>query len=438
MDDLTRLVKMGCDAATLRECDALAIEVAELLGVHGPLRPEGRALVLQRLLADVTREQRGIALGSLKEISKEDAARSEPFLVAAAGELLGLVDENSFIRVRDVRCFQFSTTWRDLQRNRDNRKQPLAYLRAMLWVGRKCARTAAPDRKQPVLLGTLLSAVRAYLTEDASNPAATEQRKKNREILKQLVGNGLETLPVETENLSKKKQDATKRLQNPRIWIDSKHAPRAPRRVWENICKHWLESLVAAASSLALAAIAVGLVLDQGESSDNSSGKATSETSSPPTSIPMGVDVSYGKAIRFSPLEPESGDSVNVYTGEEASFVSKFSKQLPYKEAVLPLAALPPDSLTNLAGYKFTAHLELQLPSGHSCKGALIKWSIPSQTPGSFGLQEGVLGPDAPPVDVTLTPGPHGQIKKLTIRAESLNSCSPMDVIVRGPRLVRT
>jgi hypothetical protein len=438
LDDLKRLVRTHCSAVTLGECEALANKVVELLEVGGSLRPEGRIQILKRILADVTGEQRKIALNMLEETSLDQAAKSPAFQVAAAGELLWITDEAAFSEVHSIRSVQLQTTWRDLRTQRDNKKFSAAYQRAALWIGLKSARSVAPDRKQPKLLEALLTAICSYLTEEADSPAANEQRKKNREALRRLVSKNLETLSADTEPSPKKQQDAVEKIQIPRNGIGGRVAPPASPRAWASIRRHWLGSLATVVVvGLALTVMVARPFFDQDDSSDNSSSKATSRAGSLPASIPMAVDTSFAGGIHFSPLGLGPGDSVDVHTGQEISFGASFSAQPSSREAVLPLAVLPPDGLTNLKGYVFTANVELQLPPNHPCKGDLVKWSIPNGPSDTFGHQEGILGPEVPPVDVVVNPGPDGQIQRLTVRTEALDSCSPMTVIVHGPRLVR-
>jgi hypothetical protein len=198
LDDLTRLVSVGCDAETLGQCEALANKVVELLAVRGSLHPEGRALVLERVLTDVAREQRTIALDGLESVNLSEYLKMPAFRVAAAAELLNLTDEAAFLKVRVSRCKQFDVSWEELKTRPHNRKWPSGYLRAALWIGMMSARSVEPKRKnQPILLKELLSAVQSYLTENTESREATEERRRSREAIKKLIIRNLDSLPAE-------------------------------------------------------------------------------------------------------------------------------------------------------------------------------------------------------------------------------------------------
>jgi hypothetical protein len=162
-EELVRLVKVGVNASTLEECDALARMIAERLGVYTDIRLDGRGLVLKKILSDIIEENRQRAFERRIDVVRREARNVAEFRVAAAGELLGLTDSRLFAAMADFRAHQLDTNWSTLQGKSDNQK-PLEQrqLRASIWTGAGSARTG--ERRTEEALGALAEAIKTHVT----------------------------------------------------------------------------------------------------------------------------------------------------------------------------------------------------------------------------------------------------------------------------------
>ncbi|WUI02878.1 hypothetical protein OHR68_14075 [Spirillospora sp. NBC_00431] len=127
-----------------------------------------RANLLDDILSQVIADQRQRALSLLDKLTLEKASDAPCFQVAAAGELVGKTNESEFEKVRDNRCRKLTVSWQQLANNREHQgTRAERQLRAVMWLGMKSGRSAAPDRNGPKLLAALEAAVRQYLHDES-------------------------------------------------------------------------------------------------------------------------------------------------------------------------------------------------------------------------------------------------------------------------------
>jgi hypothetical protein len=159
--DLTFLVSAGISSKALESCRGLEYSVRRELGVSEELRDDERAVLLNEVLSAAIAEQRQAAFDQRDEDTVGSAAGRPANQNAAAGELLGLTDDEQWRQIRDLRCRQFDETWDGL-RAKAGTIDPLTErrLRAMLWLGFGSVRTV--ERGQPGLLHALESEIKEY------------------------------------------------------------------------------------------------------------------------------------------------------------------------------------------------------------------------------------------------------------------------------------
>ncbi|MDQ1039922.1 hypothetical protein QFZ75_006338 [Streptomyces sp. V3I8] len=161
-EELARLVKVGVNAVTLEECNALVRVIASRLGDYENIRPDGRNFLMQRILDNVIQEHRLSAFEQHEAVKRKVTITVTSFQIAAAGELLGLTDDRLFPIVMKFRCAQLSTTWSALQNNPDNQGvMATKRLRASIWLGAASAKTG--ERHQPLALRALESAIKSHV-----------------------------------------------------------------------------------------------------------------------------------------------------------------------------------------------------------------------------------------------------------------------------------
>jgi hypothetical protein len=150
-------MKEGASPANLEGRDGLAGMILDELDLPGQLPPGRRLVLLHRVLTGVATQARGHAL------ARFDAGEHSSFQVAAAGELLGLADEQARERVRR-KYYQDDSAWDAKLKERDNRGPVRRrQLYASLWIGGQSPRNVL--RVQDKLLRAFESAIKLYVAE---------------------------------------------------------------------------------------------------------------------------------------------------------------------------------------------------------------------------------------------------------------------------------
>lgn len=145
----------------LAECEQLVRLVCDRLAIPLVLGRAERVALLERVLHDVTSHQRrravnagapAIAVGAVMTQLGPD---SRPFEVAAAGELLGLIDDEQLSKVR--RTLGVTDEHWNILRSKERHAKRIRQLRAGLWLGelqnRDYASKRARDRETELLNG---------------------------------------------------------------------------------------------------------------------------------------------------------------------------------------------------------------------------------------------------------------------------------------------
>jgi len=161
-DELACLVRAGVTPATLEKCQELESKVLEVLDVHGALRRGGRAILLQEILSSIASDQTRQAFTEREDVTRADAAKTASFQVAAAAELLQLIDKTISEQFVPFRCDQLGEAWPQLLDKDGNRGATSErQLRAALWIGSGSAKTGR--RHQAELLEALETMIPGYL-----------------------------------------------------------------------------------------------------------------------------------------------------------------------------------------------------------------------------------------------------------------------------------
>lgn len=123
-DDLAVLVAEGLRDSSLELCTSLASIVLQELKLFNPVSPGARIVILREVLEGTVREVRELAFQQHHEGTYRSASKKPHFQVAAAGELLGLTDDDMFDRhpprppLRTVRRVMGSTQGERRQQGR--------------------------------------------------------------------------------------------------------------------------------------------------------------------------------------------------------------------------------------------------------------------------------------------------------------------------------